>query len=90
MIALSKIRAMEFGKPFIYSVNGGISAVILPNGKTLKQNPQKGFFYFICKINPYKGETLYARYGLKVLFLLGVVYLFGAFLVRKIFLKDSK
>ena len=90
MIALSKIRAMEFGKPFIYSVNGGISALVLPNGTLLKQNIKKGFFFFVAKINPYKGETPYAKYGLKILLLLGVIYLLVVFITKQFLLKDEK
>ncbi len=63
MVSLAQIRAMEFGKPFIYSVNGGYSAYILPNGKIDKIGLKKGRYMLSVILQPYTGETLYAKYG---------------------------
>ena len=76
MVSLAQIRAMEFGKPFIYSVNGGYSAYILPNGKIEKIGLKKGRYMLSVNLKAYKGKTLYAKYGYIPLAAIAILWMF--------------
>ncbi len=85
MVSLAQIRAMEFGKPFIYTVNGGYSAYILPNGKIEKIGLKKGRYMLSVNLQPYKGKTLYAKCGYIPLAAIAILWMLinYFFLVRK-------
>lgn len=76
MVSLAQIRAMEFAKPFIYSVNGGLSVYVLPNGKIEKVGLKKGRYMLYVNLQPYKGETLYAKYGDILVIALSIIWFF--------------
>ena len=75
MVSLAQVRAMEFAKPFVYSVNGGLSAYVLPNGKVEKVGLKKGRYLLYVNLQPYKGETLYAKYGDMLIVALSIIWL---------------
>jgi len=84
---LVQIRAMEYAKPFIYSVNGGISIYITPKGRVKKENLKKGRFFLLFKLIPYKGDTLYSKYGNKIVLLLAIVWILVAGFISKVFIR---
>ena len=82
MVGLAQIRAMEFSKPFIYSVNGGYSAYILPSGKIEKIGLKKGRYMLSVNLKAYKGETPYAKYGDMLIVMLSIGWLIFVLLFK--------
>ena len=74
---------MEYAKPFIYSVNGGYSAYILPTGKIASKGNKKGRYMLQVNLKPYIGETLYSKYGYLILLIAMFVWVIAILILTK-------
>ncbi|KAE9538275.1 apolipoprotein N-acyltransferase [Ursidibacter maritimus] len=82
---MTRMRALELGKPLIRATNTGITAFVDHLGKVIAQLPQFEATTLTMKISATKGETLFARLGHWSIFIIsGLCLLFGFFKRRKI------
>lgn len=88
LLQLARMRAIESQKPIVYVVNKGLSAFIDKNGIVMKisrPNLQESLYHTVI---PQEGNTLYTKYGNKMilLYFLGILLLF---LLNKRYLKNK-
>ena len=70
LLNLARMRSLEHQKPMIYVVNFGNSAFISANGVIqMISKSKQGIEALYAYVQPYKGETPYAKYGDKPLLL---------------------
>ena len=62
-LQIARMRALELGRYLLRSANTGITAVIDPHGKIVKQSKQFEEYVIRAKINAYEGGSLYALSG---------------------------
>ncbi len=82
-LAMTQTRAIEEGLPLVRSANTGVSAVIDPMGRILKQLPlgQQGVIDSdLPKALP---PTIYARFGVKIPLILACIFLLFSFKKKK-------
>jgi apolipoprotein N-acyltransferase len=80
-LQISRLRALEAGRPMVRAANDGVSAVIGANGKILAAAPEYEATVMRAQLQPRIGLTPYARTGNWPVVLLALVFgLFGAYL----------
>jgi apolipoprotein N-acyltransferase len=81
---ISRLRAMETGRPMVRAANDGVSAVIGAHGEVLARAPEYEANVMRAKLQPRMGLTPYARIGNWPTVCLALVLgLFGAYLGRR-------
>jgi len=83
MLKVAQIRAAEFAKPLIYSVNKGKSAYILPTGEIAQSTNRDNDVIYIT-VTTIDNESFYTKYGLKALLLLIILWFIIILLSKKI------
>ena len=83
MLKVAQIRAAEFAKPLIYSVNKGKSAYILPTGE-IAQSTNRDNDVIYTTITTVSSNSFYTKYGLKALLLLIILWFITILLSKKI------
>jgi len=79
-LQISRMRAVETGRPMLRATTNGISALIDANGEILKRSQQFRTDVISSEIQPMQGATPYVRWGnwpvvvLSLLLLLGVYW----------------
>jgi apolipoprotein N-acyltransferase len=81
-LQISRMRALEFGRPMLRATTNGISAIIAPDGKLVKSSPQFETAIVQATVQPMQGATPYIRFGnypllIFILVLLGLGFLRG-------------
>jgi apolipoprotein N-acyltransferase len=77
-LQISRMRAVETGRPLLRATTNGISAIIDHKGYIVKRSPQFETYVLSGEVQPRSGATLYVRWGnwpviLFGFFVLGVV-----------------
>lgn len=62
-LQMARMRALETGRYMLRATNTGVTAVIGPDGKVVKQLPQFESAVLTADIEPRSGATPYVRYG---------------------------
>ena len=62
-LQITRMRAIETGRPIIRATNNGISAFINHKGETVKRSGQFNYEILHHSVYPRKGSTLYATFG---------------------------
>src|SRR5699024_7934947 len=62
-LEISRLRALEAGRPLLRAANTGISAVIGPTGRVLKRSNQLEIAILEATVQPRSGVTPYVRFG---------------------------
>lgn len=70
---ISRMRAMESGRPMVRASNTGESAFIGPTGRVLEKIPYGQRKVIEMDIQPHSGETPYTRYGDMPLWIVSVI-----------------
>ena len=85
---LAKWRALEFNIPFIRSTNTGITTIIFPDGSESERLTfeEKKTLDYELKISK-RQSTPYQRFGLWLVFALGIFYFIADFFYKKLSLK---
>ena len=82
-LQISRMRALEAGRPMVRAANDGVSAVIGARGEILAQAPEYEANVMRSELQPRTGLTPYARTGNWLVVCLALVFgLFGAYLGR--------
>ena len=83
-LQLSRMRAMEAGRPMVRAANDGVSAVIGQRGEIIASAPEYEANVMRAELQPRLGLTPYARSGNWPIVCLALVFgLFGAYLKRR-------
>ncbi len=83
-LQISRLRAMETGRPMVRAANDGISAVIDSQGRVIRTAPEYEANVMRSKVQPRTGLTPYARIGNWVVICLALVFsLAGAYFGRR-------
>jgi len=83
-LQLSRMRAMEAGRPMVRAANDGVSAVIGQRGEIIASAPEYEANVMRAELQPRIGLTPYARSGNWPIVCLALVFgLFGAYLKRR-------
>ena len=83
-LQLSRLRAMETGRPMVRAANDGVSAIIGYRGEILTTAPEYEVNVMRGSLQPRVGLTPYARTGNWVVVCLALVFgLFGAYQARR-------
>jgi apolipoprotein N-acyltransferase len=83
-LQISRMRAMEAGRPMVRAANDGVSAVIGQRGEILASAPEYEANVMRAEVQPRIGLTPYARSGNWPIVCLALVFgLFGAYLKRR-------
>jgi apolipoprotein N-acyltransferase len=83
-LQLSRMRAMEAGRPMVRAANDGVSAVIGHHGEIVKSAPEYEANVMRASIQPRIGLTPYARTGNWLVVCLALVFgLIGAYVRRR-------
>jgi apolipoprotein N-acyltransferase len=83
-LQISRMRAMETGRPMVRAANDGVSALIGHHGEIIAQAPEYEANVMRAELQPRMGLTPYARSGNWPVVCLGLVFgLFGAYLGRR-------
>jgi len=83
-LQLSRMRAMEAGRPMVRAANDGVSAVIGPRGEIIATAPEYEANVMRAELQPRIGLTPYARSGNWPIVCLALVFgLFSAYLRRR-------
>ena len=84
-LQISRLRAMEAGRPMVRAANDGVSAVIGAHGEIVKSAPEYEVNVMQASIQPRIGLTPYARTGNWLVVCLALVFgLASAYLGRRI------
>ncbi len=62
-LQMSRMRALETGRPVLRVTTNGISAIINPKGKIVARSPQFETYVLSGESQPMQGLTPYARFG---------------------------
>jgi apolipoprotein N-acyltransferase len=82
-LQISRLRALEAGRPMVRAANDGVSAVIGARGEILAQAPEYEASVLRAELQPRKGLTPYARTGNWPIVTLALVFaLLSAYLGR--------
>lgn len=83
-LQISRLRAMETGRPMVRAANDGVSAVIGHRGQILTRAPEYEANVMRTSLQPRTGLTPYARTGNWPIICLALVFaLFGAYVGRR-------
>jgi apolipoprotein N-acyltransferase len=83
-LQISRMRAMEAGRPMVRAANDGVSAVIGHHGEIVKAAPEYEAAVLRAPVQPRIGLTPYARTGNWLIVCLALVFgLLGAYLRRR-------
>jgi apolipoprotein N-acyltransferase len=83
-LQISRLRAMETGRPMVRAANDGVSAVIGPRGEFLASAPEYEANVMRASVQPRTGLTPYARTGNWPVVGLALFFaLFSAYLARR-------
>jgi len=69
-LEIARMRALETSRYMLRATNTGVSAIIDQQGRLLATSPQFQPSVLSADIQPLQGETLFARYGNKLLLIL--------------------
>jgi apolipoprotein N-acyltransferase len=83
-LQMARMRAIETGRYMLRATNTGLTAIIDPKGKVIKQSPLFETVTITDNIFPMKGLTLYARLGDKNILIFLILLLIGMLGVSKI------
>jgi apolipoprotein N-acyltransferase len=78
-LQMSRMRALETGRPVLRVTTNGISAIIDPKGKIVSRSPQFETYVITGTVQPMQGATPYVRFGnwpilLLLALMLGISY----------------
>jgi len=62
-LQISRMRAVETGRPLLRATTNGISAIIDHKGYIVKRSPQFETYVLSGEVQPRSGSTLYVRWG---------------------------
>jgi len=62
-LQISRMRALETGRPLLRATTNGISAIIDYKGYVVKRSPQFKTYVLSGEVQPRSGATLYVRWG---------------------------
>lgn len=62
-LQITRMRALETGRPLLRATNTGITAIIGPNGQFLARAPQFEPYVLTAMVQPMSGATPYVRLG---------------------------
>jgi apolipoprotein N-acyltransferase len=62
-LQMSRLRAVETGRPLLRATTNGISALVDAHGKVIARSPQFEKFILDGSVQPMKGATPYVRWG---------------------------
>ena len=83
-LQISRMRAMEAGRPMVRAANDGVSAIIGQRGEIIASAPEYEANVLRAEVQPRIGLTPYARSGNWPIVCLALVFgLFGAYLKRR-------
>jgi len=83
-LQISRLRAMEAGRPMVRAANDGVSAVIGAHGEIVKSAPEYEVNVMRASVQPRIGLTPYARTGNWLIVCLSLVFgLAGAYVGRR-------
>ncbi len=85
-LQISRMRAVETGRPLLRATTNGISAIINHKGYVVKRSPQFETYVLTGEVQPRQGTTLYVRWGNWVVIGLGFLVL-GVVWLKFIFYK---
>ena len=74
-LQISRMRAVETGRPLLRATTNGISAIIDHKGYVVKRSPQFETYVLSGEVQPRSGATLYVRWGNWPVILLGFLVL---------------
>lgn len=83
-LQITRMRALETGRPLLRATNTGITAIIGPNGKQLAVAPQFKTYALTATIRPMSGATPYVQVGnMPVVGMLVLALMMGLLLVKR-------
>ena len=74
-LQISRMRAVETGRPLLRATTNGISAIIDHKGYIVKRSPQFETYVLSGEVQPRSGATLYVKWGNWTVILLGFLIL---------------
>ena len=82
-LEISRMRALEFGRPMLRATTNGISAIIEPDGSIATRSRQFVTDTISGTVQPMQGATPYTRIGNYAMLLLSVIALAVGFILRR-------
>ncbi|MDX1824808.1 MAG: apolipoprotein N-acyltransferase, partial [Thiohalomonadales bacterium] len=86
-LQISRMRAVETGRPLLRATTNGISAIIDYKGHIVKRSPQFETYVLTGEVQPRTGATLYVRWGNWAVIGLGFLVLGVVWVRFKFFIK---